>query len=91
MQIRIRDPESFCPWIQDPGWKNSDPGSEINIPDPQHYFPDPHHYIFGSLIKKNNLKHFLLGFSWNFNFMIWSDPEIIFPDQDKTFLTPVRI
>jgi hypothetical protein len=52
MQIWIRDPESFCPWIQDPGWKNSDPGSEINIPDPQHNFPDPHHYIFGSLTKK---------------------------------------
>ncbi len=25
MRIRFWDPESFWPWIQDPGWKNSDP------------------------------------------------------------------
>jgi hypothetical protein len=24
--IRIRDPESFWPWIRDPEWTNSDPG-----------------------------------------------------------------
>ncbi len=38
MWIRIRDPKSFWPWIQDPGWKNSDPESGINIPDQQHCF-----------------------------------------------------
>jgi hypothetical protein len=26
LRMRIRDPESFGPWIWDPGWKNSDPG-----------------------------------------------------------------
>jgi hypothetical protein len=26
MRIRLRDPESFGPWIRDRGWKNSDPG-----------------------------------------------------------------
>ncbi len=36
MRIRIRDPESFRPWIRD---KN--PGSGINIPDPQHCLSDP--------------------------------------------------
>ncbi len=25
MRIRIWDPASLGPWIQDPGWKNSDP------------------------------------------------------------------
>jgi hypothetical protein len=38
MRIRTRDPDSFLPWIRDPGWKNSDPGSGINIPDQQHRF-----------------------------------------------------
>ncbi len=28
----------FWPWIQDPGWKNSDPRSGINILDPQHWY-----------------------------------------------------
>ncbi len=37
MRIRIRNPESFWPWIRDPGKKNLDPGSGINIPDPQHF------------------------------------------------------
>jgi hypothetical protein len=37
MGNRIRDPESVWPWIQYPGWKNSDPGSGIYIPDPQHW------------------------------------------------------
>jgi hypothetical protein len=32
--MRIRDPESFLPWIRDPGWKNSERGSGINILDP---------------------------------------------------------
>ncbi len=31
------DPESFRPWIRNPGRKNSDPGSDINITDPQHW------------------------------------------------------
>jgi hypothetical protein len=34
--MRIRDPESFRPWIREQGWKNLDPRSGINIPDPQH-------------------------------------------------------
>jgi hypothetical protein len=33
MRTRIRDLESFRPWIWDPGWKEF--GSGINIPDPQ--------------------------------------------------------
>jgi hypothetical protein len=33
------DPGSFLPWIQDPGWKNSDPGAGINVPDLQHRLP----------------------------------------------------
>jgi hypothetical protein len=35
--MQIRDPESFCPWIRDPGRKKSDPGSGINIPDAPHF------------------------------------------------------
>ncbi len=30
----IRDPESFLPWIRDPGWKNSDPETEIRYNHP---------------------------------------------------------
>jgi hypothetical protein len=37
MRMRILDPGSFRPWIQDPGWKISDPGSGINITDPLHW------------------------------------------------------
>jgi hypothetical protein len=36
MWIRIRDLESFRPWIWDKGWENSEPGSGIIIPDPQY-------------------------------------------------------
>jgi hypothetical protein len=30
--MRIRDPESFLPWIRDTGWKNSDPGWKNSDP-----------------------------------------------------------
>ena len=64
--------EKFGSWIRD-----KYPGSATQLPGSASlHFRIPH--------KKNNLKHFLFGFSWNCNFMI-------FPDQDKTFLTPVRI
>jgi hypothetical protein len=32
MRTRIRDPESFCPWIRDPGFGMEKFGSGINIP-----------------------------------------------------------
>ncbi len=46
--IRIRDPESFWSWVQDPGWKKF--GTGINIPDPQRCHFSSSLSLLGSLI-----------------------------------------
>ncbi len=64
MRIRIQDPESFWPWIREPGWKNSDQGSGMINPDPQHrenlmcYMKSANRYwILGERLAQNHRKY----------------------------------
>jgi hypothetical protein len=49
MRIRIRDPDSFLPWIRDPGWKNAEPGSIRNTAIFYDYMCEPQEPCYNTL------------------------------------------